>query len=163
VGKVIEVQWLLVHAQNAFAQNAQGVETLFNRDESGVGDGIGGACEQVGHADLAAHRAGQDSQRRVERARDLPEQIGKQVRRVRTHVSLAKHERPPLVRRVYLVPGIACIAGTANARDELVRKKTERRPLRQRPWHALRVKLTPQWSTWRLKPASVALASEAQT
>ena len=53
---------------------------------------------------------------------------------------------------------VACIAGTANARDEPVRKKTERRPLRPRPWHALRVKLTPQWSTWRLKPPSVALA-----
>ena len=44
-------------AQNPFAQLLQRVEPLLQRDDFRVGDGVGRAREQVGEADLRAHRA----------------------------------------------------------------------------------------------------------
>ena len=60
---------------NAFAQSFERVEPLFQRDEFGVGDGVGRAREQIGEADLRAHGGRQHAQRQIKRARRRLEQI----------------------------------------------------------------------------------------
>jgi len=61
-------------AQNPAAQGTERLQPLRQRDDLGIGDRVGGPCEQVGQADLRPDRAGQDAQGQVERARDVPQQ-----------------------------------------------------------------------------------------
>ena len=73
-----EIQRRRGQTLDALAQSFERVEPLFNRDEFGVGDGVGGTCEQIGEADLRAHGGGQHAQRQIKRTRGGAEQIGQQ-------------------------------------------------------------------------------------
>ena len=74
-GEVVEIQRGAVFAQDALAELLQGLEALVERDDFGVGDGIGGAGEEVGEGDLGADGARQHAQRQVKGAGRGAEQI----------------------------------------------------------------------------------------
>ena len=76
-GQFAKIEPRGILAENPFAEFLQRVEPLRERDEFRVGDGVGGAREQVGEADLRAHRRRQHAQRQVKRARRCLEQIVK--------------------------------------------------------------------------------------
>jgi len=74
-GEVVEIQRSAIFAQDAFAELLQGNETLVQRDDLGIGNGIGGAGEEVGERDLGADGTGQHAQRQVKGTGRSAEQI----------------------------------------------------------------------------------------
>ncbi|MNS81387.1 hypothetical protein D3C72_1151010 [compost metagenome] len=73
-GEVRHGRSACAHAVDLVAQRQQQCQPLFRRDQRGIGNGVRGACEQVGQANRIAHARGQHAQCQVERTRDAFEQ-----------------------------------------------------------------------------------------
>jgi hypothetical protein len=74
-GEVGEVQGRGIFGQDAVTELLQRVEALGERDDIGIGDGIGSAGEEIGEADLGTDGAGERAQRQIERAGGSTEQL----------------------------------------------------------------------------------------
>ena len=78
---------------DAAAQMIEHGEALGGRHEPGVGQGVGGAGEQIGEADGRAHRTRQHAQGQVKRPRNVAQEAGEEF------VRICHERRRPVIRR----------------------------------------------------------------